>query len=282
MKVIRVFNNNAVVVEYENDNDGKTEAVVIGPGLGFKKKPGDQVDPQAVEKKYYVQSDLQNRFLNILNSTKEEHLYIADKILLEAEKLGYEKTTVGIIALTEHISFAIERYMNEITLPNLMLQEIQSFYPKEYEIGAWAVQYIKEKTNIDLGQDEAGYITLHILNSTMNHNSKNTVDLLKFVSGTLDLIEDFYDIQIDQNLFDKNRLVTHLKFLAQRMFLNKVDGRKDVEDLYNYLINSNESHKEFVEKFFQYAEDTFGIVLDKGEVVYVLIHITKFINSERS
>ncbi|GEM03206.1 transcriptional antiterminator [Halolactibacillus miurensis] len=282
MIVLRVFNNNAVVVEFEKDSGDKTEAVVIGPGLGFKKKTGDPIDPQYVEKIYYVQSELQNRFLNILNSTKEEHLYIADTVLSEAEKLGYEKTTVGIVALTEHISFAIERYLNNITLPNLMLNEIQSFYPKEYEIGEWAVNYIYKKLSLNLGQDEAGYITLHILNSMMNHNTKDTVDLLKFVSGTLELIERFYDINFENNLFDKNRLVTHLKFLAQRMFLNKVEGRKDVEDLYNYLINSNEKHREFAPKFLKYAEDTYNIKLDKGEIVYILIHITKFIKNDRS
>ncbi|GEN55563.1 transcriptional antiterminator [Halolactibacillus alkaliphilus] len=282
MIVLRVFNNNAVVVEFEKENGHKTEAVVIGPGLGFKKKQGDQIDPHHVEKVYYVQSELQNRFLNILNSTEEEHLYIADRVISEAEKLGYEKTTVGIMALTEHISFAIERHMSGITLPNLMLHEIQSFYPKEYEIGEWAVSYIHRKLNINLGQDEAGYITLHILNAMMNHNTQSTVDLLKFVSGTIALIEGFYEIKIDHDLFDKNRLVTHLKFLAQRMFLNKVEGRKDVEDLFNYLIQSNEKHREFAPKFLKYAEDSYNIQLDKGEIVYVLIHITKFIKNDRS
>lgn len=278
MIVLRVFNNNAVVVKTENDGE-ESEAVVIGPGLGFKRKIGDKISVKDIEKIYYVQSDLQKRFLKILNTTKKEHLEIAETILTNAEALGYEKTTLAIMALTEHISFALERYENGIMVPNLILNEIQSFYPDEYKIGVWAVGYMENITGINLGKDEAGYIALHIINSVMNNNPNKTIDLLKFVSGALQLIEDTYEINMDNNIFDKNRLVIHLKFLGQRMFLEKVSEKKEVKNLYDYLMASSPKHKLFEDKLIKYMMENFELELDTNEIVYVLIHVTKFLNN---
>lgn len=278
MRVLRVFNNNAVVVETENDGEA-SEAVVIGPGLGFKRKVGDIIAVKDVEQIYYVQSDLQRRLIKILNTTKKEHLEIADTILDRAETLGYEKTTLAIMSLTEHISFAIERFESDITVPNLIIYEIKSFYPEEYGIGTWGVGYIENITGINLGEDEAGYIALHIINSVMNNNHKQTIDLLKFVSGVLKLIEDTYDIKMDERNFDKNRLVTHLKFLGQRMFLEKDQKKEAINDLYHYLISSNPKHELFEVLFIGYMMDNFELELEKSEVVYVLVHVTKFLNN---
>lgn len=278
MIVLRVFNNNAVVVQTENDGE-TSEAVVIGPGLGFKRKVGDKIALKDVEKIYYVQSDLQKRFLKILNTTKKEYLDIAETILNNAASLGYEKTTLAIMSLTEHISFAIERFENGIMVPNLIINEIQSFYPEEYKIGTWAVKYIENITGVNLGKDEAGYIALHIINTVMNHNTNQTIDLLKFVSGVLQLIEDTYNIKMDENVFDTNRLVTHLKFLGQRIFLDKMSDKKEVHDLYNYLISSTPKHKAFEEALIKYVMDNFALKLEKNEIVYVLIHVTKFLNN---
>ena len=278
MIVLRVFNNNAVVVKTENDGE-ETEAVVIGPGLGFKRKVGDRVSVKDIEKIYYVQSDLQKRLLKILNTTKKEHLEIAETILTYAEKLGYEKTTLAIMSLTEHISFAIERYENDIIVPNLIINEIQSFYPAEYQIGVWAIGYIENITGVNLGKDEAGYIALHIINTVMNNNTNQTIDLLTFVSGVLQLIEDTYEISMTDNTFDKNRLITHLKFLGQRMFLKKVPNKKEVKDLYSYLLTSNPKHKVFEKNLIKYMKDNFELRLDTNEIVYVLIHVTKFLNN---
>ena len=46
MKIVRIYNNN-VIVSLDSDND---EMIVIGKGIGFKKKIGDQVEIEKVEK----------------------------------------------------------------------------------------------------------------------------------------------------------------------------------------------------------------------------------------
>ena len=46
MKIKKVINNNIVVI-----NDNIQEAIIMGRGLGFKKKRGDEVDPKKIDTK---------------------------------------------------------------------------------------------------------------------------------------------------------------------------------------------------------------------------------------
>lgn len=53
MKVDKVCNNNIVQVVAE---DGK-EYIVMGKGLGFQKKPGDDIDRDKIEKTYILENE---------------------------------------------------------------------------------------------------------------------------------------------------------------------------------------------------------------------------------
>lgn len=54
MQAVKVFNNNAVSVVMP---DGR-EAILVGNGLGFGRRPGDVIDKSRVSKVYYVQNEL--------------------------------------------------------------------------------------------------------------------------------------------------------------------------------------------------------------------------------
>lgn len=49
MKIVKIFNNNAVATISKN----KEDLILTGSGIGFQKKIGDEVDPGKIEKKYY-------------------------------------------------------------------------------------------------------------------------------------------------------------------------------------------------------------------------------------
>lgn len=59
MRSIKIFNNNAVSTVMP---DGR-EAIVLGRGIGFNKRPGDRISEDLVEKVYYVQDEMQTKFL---------------------------------------------------------------------------------------------------------------------------------------------------------------------------------------------------------------------------
>ena len=49
MQIIRVINNNVVCAL----NERHQERILIGKGIGFQKKPGDEVDKGKAEKEYF-------------------------------------------------------------------------------------------------------------------------------------------------------------------------------------------------------------------------------------
>ncbi|MGO4027288.1 PRD domain-containing protein, partial [Staphylococcus pseudintermedius] len=72
------------------------------------------------------------------------------------------------IALSDHLSFAVERIARGISIQNKLLNEIKSLYQPEYAIGVWALKHIKKRLDITMPIDEAGYIALHIHTAKLN------------------------------------------------------------------------------------------------------------------
>ncbi len=50
MKIKKPLGNNAILMEDENG----TEQVAIGNGIGFRKREGDEVDPDKIQKVYVI------------------------------------------------------------------------------------------------------------------------------------------------------------------------------------------------------------------------------------
>lgn len=119
MQAVKVFNNNAVSVIMP---DGR-EAILVGNGLGFGRRPGDVIDKSRVSKVYYVQNELQTKFLKMLDNVTPQVMQAAERISLAAEEQGILLSSKSTISLVDHISFALERVEKGTFLPNLMLSE---------------------------------------------------------------------------------------------------------------------------------------------------------------
>lgn len=105
MQAVKVFNNNAVSVVMP---DGR-EAILVGNGLGFGRRPGDVIDKGRVSKVYYVQNELQTKFLKMLDNVTPQVMQAAERISLAAEEQGILLSSKSTISLVDHISFALER-----------------------------------------------------------------------------------------------------------------------------------------------------------------------------
>ncbi|MGN0974739.1 MAG: PRD domain-containing protein [Gemmiger sp.] len=271
MRSIKIFNNNAVSTTMP---DGR-EAIVLGNGIGFHKRPGDPVDESRIEKVYYVQDEMQTRFLQMLQNVRPEVMEAAEQIMQMGADAGLTMGNQGAISLIDHISFTIERFEQGIVLPNLMLSEIRMLYQKEYALGKQALDIIRRCCGVTLPEDEAGYIALHLVTISVDRNA--AYDTLKFVKGTLDIIKDTYGVSLDENSIDAMRLTTHLKFLAQRIFQHN-DWKDDgMEDMYQYLLDLNPKNQECLDRLDVYISETFHYTLNQQERFYLLVHLTKIL-----
>ena len=103
MQAVKVFNNNAVSVVMP---DGR-EAILVGNGLGFGRRPGDVIDKSRVSKVYYVQNELQTKFLKMLDNVTPQVMQAAERISLAAEEQGILLSSKSTISLVDHISFCL-------------------------------------------------------------------------------------------------------------------------------------------------------------------------------
>ena len=260
MIAVKIFNNNALSTV---TNDGK-DAILIGLGIGFNKRPGDKVSEEKIEKIYYVQDDMQTKFLEMLKNVNSDVMDASEKIIGLIPGTEGKFSNKGILSLIEHISFAIERTKNGIFLPNLMLSDIKMMYSKEFELGLKALDIIYETCHIRLPEDEAGYIALHFVN--MQSNDNLAYDTLKFVKGSIDLIKECYGIELDESNLTALRFMTHLKFLAQRIFKDETLQDDKMIEMYDYLMGNHTKNEEYLQKLDKYIEKEFKYKLS-------LIHI---------
>lgn len=272
MRSVRIFNNSAVSVIMPDGRD----AILLGKGIGFNKRPGDEINEGLIEKVYYVQTEMQAKFLQMLDEVRPDVMDAAEEIVAMAEKEGLHLSNQATISLIDHIGFAIERHEKGMDLPNLLLDETQLLYQKEYALGLRSLQIIRDHCKVELSEDEAGYIALHLVSNSVNKNA--AYDILKFVNGALDILKETYGIALSKDSMDTQRLITHLKFLAQRILKNaEWDSDDGVDEMYEILLHRNEKNPLFLDRMEKYVEDMFHYKLSRQERFYLLVHLTKIL-----
>lgn len=272
MKITKVINNN-VVCACSADNK---EIVVMGKGIGFNAKVGSLVDESKVEKIFKMDSKSTiDKLKTLLEKLPMEHVKVSHEIISYAKRtLGKRLNQNIYITLTDHISFAVHRYQNGMQFSNPLLWEVKRFYPSEYLIGEYAVDLIEKKLGIQMGEDEAANIALHIVNAEYNTDMKDALRITSLVGDILAIVTDFYQAELDQESLHYSRLITHLKFLAQRVFMNELlQNHEDV--LVEAITKAYPKEYECSQRIQKYIKDNYEKDVSNEELAYLTVHIKR-------
>ena len=276
MRIIKIFNNNIVATRSENGE----EMILTGAGIGFQKKLGDLVAKDRIEKVYEVREDGKDRLYRLFGDTPMELIDAAQKIRDRAkDELGIQMTLQALVGMIDHITYAVERKKSGLEIPNLMLHEIKSLYPDEFQVGLEGIQFIKDATGVLLSEHEAGYVTMHMVNASLGENKESISKIFLFTSGVVDIIEDVFDIDFDEDEISLARLNSHLKFLAKRILLKQPSTEDQVEDFYEMFMKKDKRYKSVEKKIKYFVEKNFHHEVTLQEMVYLMVHINKAISS---
>ena len=272
MKIEKILNNNAFI---SIDKSGE-EIVVMGRGIAFGKKQGNEVELSGGYK-IFSNSDkeLNQRLKNIVSDIPEEYMKITEQVVCMLEK-EYDKKVNDIIyvSLTEHIHGAVERFKKEIQIKNPLLIDIKRLFRDEYEVSKQALEAIKEEFGIEFEEDEAGYIAQHIVNAQLDDDMSDIVNVTRIMQDILNIIKYSYKIDFNEESVYYYRFVTHLKFFAQRI-LNRLTYEDDNEDVFEVFKDKyNESYK-CVLKIKEQIKQIYDYELSKDEQLYLMIHIER-------
>lgn len=277
MKILRVLNTNAIVTIDENSR----EIIVTGAGIGFKKKRGDLVDKSQIDKIYCLKNDEFNKRLqNIVENISEKYLSITGKVVDAAKKSGIKTNDILYVTLTDHINSAIERYKSDIHLKNILKLDIQKFYSQEYIIGKQAVIWIAKETGIDLGDDEAAFIAMHIVSSELDNSLTSDVQkMTELINSILKIIRISFKIDFNEESISYQRFITHLKFFAARI-MTDTEYKDSMNEIYEVMINQNPKAVSGVEKIKQLIKKEYNHELSVDESLYLLIHIKRLLDEQ--
>ena len=175
MKIDKVLNNNVVIARDENG----AETVLMGRGLAFGRRAGEEVPADKVEKRFTLQSgQLSSRFQQLLTSIPLSHFLMSERIINHAKiSLGKELSDSIYVTLPDHISAAGERYRQGLGLPNPLLWDIRQFYKEEYAVGLEANRIVFEETGVQFTEDEAAFIALHFVNAQVGGEIRDVYDM---------------------------------------------------------------------------------------------------------
>lgn len=216
MIIEKIFNNNAIVARDSDDR----ELVVMGRGIGFKKSVGEKVDETLIEKTFILkQKDASEKFKLLLEDVPTEYVSICYDIIEYAKNMLNTKLNDYIyVTLTDHIYNAIKMFDEGLENPNPLIWEIKKFYPKEFQIGLKALEFIEDELNKKLPDDEAGNIALHLINAQINssfNKVENVAEQTKKIHDILNIVMYTYGITLDEKSISYERFITHLRFFSK-------------------------------------------------------------------
>lgn len=215
LQVAKVLNNNVIIANHPD----RGEVVIIGKGIGFNRKTGESIPLESVEKMFILTSrHEQEQYKQLVPQVDEQLIEIIGEIITYITKKTHSPLNEHIhIALTDHLAFAIKRAEQDLSFHNPFLYETKEIYPVEYELAEYSINLIHQKLGVDLGEDEIGFVALHINSAMTNRHISEVRGHAQLIADLVSMVESRLHMTIQRQSLDYSRLLTHLRFAIERI-----------------------------------------------------------------
>ena len=277
MKISQILNNNVAIVKR-----GSNEIIVYSKGVAFKKKPGQEITSEEIQKTYVLDShDKLEHFSFLLSNTKDEYLQMVNQIIAYGEeKLKTCVSDYLYLTLLDHLDFTIKRIKKNQFIKSPLSWEVKKFYPEHYQIGLYAVSIIQKTMDIECPTDEAVAIALQFINLQNDTNNANhQIKAMETVRDILAIIKYHFHINFDEDSMNYIRLVTHLQYFVTRLLKHDVYD-SDEQELNNQIRSLYPEAYSCVNKIRVYVRDAFQSELTNDEETYLMLHIHRVTQRE--
>ena len=272
MRIDKVYNNNLVLAKGEGE-----EIIVMGRGLGFQKKSGDEIDTSLVEKTFVMQdSSTTHELMRVyIDLSPVEIEVVLDIIKHSQEVIETNFDTAFYITLADHLHYTLQRSRENTIVQNPLSWEIRKFFSKKYQLGRDSLKIVFEKLGVILPDDEVSPIALHFINAQKDSGLvKQSYQISKIVTDILGIVRLFYGVVSDEDSVSYNRFVTHIQYFAQRVVNGVVQGKNDSFLYEQVKLNYPEAFS-CSEKIKNYIESSHNFPMSRDEQVYITIHIQR-------
>lgn len=275
MRISRIFNNNVALAT----NPEGEEVVIIGRGITFGKRKGQMIDPTRIEQTFVPEKGTTSERLSwALSEIPAEVLSIATA--LEQEVKRDPAITVShsfILPLADHLNFAVVRAKNGVVVDYPLAAEVTQLYPHELEFGRRAIELVHQQLGVELPENEAVPLALHLVNSQFSTGDMNRTFQMTEVFGQIfDLIATAYGKSVDEDSMGAARFITHLRYLFVRA---SKDGERpetlELPAIYETVKESYPKAFACAQKIYLLLEMQLGQELTTDELSYLTIHVER-------
>lgn len=273
LTIKKVLNSSVVLATDAQD----AELIILGKGIGYGKKPGMQVEDDIGNQWFVpVAAPQLKQVMALLEEMPSEVIEVTGQINQYAIQQLNQKLNEGLtFALMDHINFALQRLSNGMHIQNKLYWEVQNYYPEEFRIGEFSVRLINEKFNVTLPKEEIANIAFHIINAEKEGiNDYDSMKVTALVDDVVSLIRYQVKNQIQTGLISYQRLITHIKFFAERLLSNQQLTGSD-SFMNQHLRQKYPEATQIADLIVKFIDRKYQLTITEEELIYLIVHIER-------
>ena len=272
-RITKPLNHNALLAFCVEE---AREYLVVGRGVGFGRKPGERVDgfgdPDRVQRFLLSQpTEGRGTAREVLEHMDPVVLGVADDIFEDVRATFGKADPKMLLPLADHLAFAVQRVRDGNALSNPLTEDIRALFPREFEVARRGVEDLGAQLGVDLGDDEAGLIALHVHSSLDAVHVSQAMQVAQLTRACIDAVERITGAEIDVSSLDYNRLMTHVKYMATRIIR---DERLTIDVNATIRMSAPASYRA-AEEVCAEMEKLMGKPVSELEVGYLAMHIAR-------
>lgn len=271
-RIIKVLNNNGILVY--DEKSGK-EMILLGNGIGFGKRPTQQMEQLPGAKVYsLVTRKKQMTVLQTVNGIRPEFIEATGKIIDEAEKMFGKVKRDILLPMADHIALAVKRAKEKRQIPNPFTPDIKVLFAREYAAALKGREVIRDMTGYEISDDEVGFIALHIHAGLADEQVPVALDTTRIINEAIGMIEDEFRQKIPEDSLACTRLMSHLYYMIARTR----KGESTKADFNDFIFSNYPETGKAAEKICSYMEKELKMPVAKEEIGFLAIHIQRVID----
>ncbi len=273
MPIIKKVLNSSIVLI---DGEGEKDSIVMAKGIGYGRKAGEEVTLGEDSRFFLPVSNIEaKQLIELLDSIPAIYLELAKETVEYAKSMGITLNEHVYVALTDHYHFAVKRYEEHLVSRNRIIWEIKNFYPKEFQVGAYALELLNDRLGIDLPVEEAANIAFHIVNGQKDPDSHtNTMEAAKMIGNVISVVIYSLRTELPEDDMNFTRFKTHVKFLVERVLSNKMLVSEN-DFMYQQMESVYPEALHYAEKVRTYMLKEYEVAITNEEVAYLTVHIAR-------
>ncbi len=268
-KIKKVLNHNSVIAV---DTDALVEYLIMGKGVGFGMKPTQELHVTPECRIFSLaESSERGNAKEIVKHVDPVFLEIAEAVLEHADQSFDEVDHNIVFPMADHLEYAAKRIADNEQISNPLLNDIKILFHAEYKTAEIVKPLLKDKLNLDISEDEIGYVALHIHSATSLDKLSQSIETAQAVRNCISQIEEITQKTISVESLSYNRMMNHIRYMVAR--IQKSEPLK--VDMNDYVLTAFPQSFAIAKSICEELSKSIGSPFDQLEIGYLAMHIER-------